>query len=129
GQSDLKNKIRKTDSLVNAYYKPGDPGMALGIIKDGEIIYRKTAGLSNIEYKTPVTDSTVFNIASGSKQFTAFVALKAEQEGKLSLNDDIRTYLPELKHLPYKITIRQLANHTHGLPKFKDILKLQGIGD
>lgn len=46
GQSDLKNKIRKTDSLVNAYYKSGDPGMALGIIKDGEIIYRKTAGLS-----------------------------------------------------------------------------------
>lgn len=129
GQSDLKNKIRKTDSLVNAYYKSGDPGMALGIIKDGEIIYRKTAGLSNIEYKTPVTDSTVFNIASGSKQFTAFVALKAEQEGKLSLNDDIRTYLPELKHLPYKITIRQLANHTHGLPNFTDILKLQGIGD
>ena len=68
--------------------------MALGIIKDGQIIYRKTTGLSNIEYKTPVTDSTVFNIASGSKQFTAFMALRAEQEGKLSLDNDIKTYLP-----------------------------------
>jgi len=129
GQSDLKNKIMKTDSLVDAYYKPDAPGMALGIIKDGKIIYHKMAGLSNIEYKTPVTDSTVFNIASGSKQFTAFMALRAEQEGKLSLDNDIRIYLPELGHLPYKITVRQLANHTHGLPNFTDILKLQGIGD
>ncbi|WP_454058962.1 serine hydrolase domain-containing protein [Elizabethkingia ursingii] len=129
GQSDLKNKIRKTDSLIYSYYKPDTPGMALGIIKDGQIIYRKTTGLSNIEYKTPVTDSTVFNIASGSKQFTAFMALRAEQEGKLSLDNDIRSYLPELKHLPYKITVRQLANHIHGLPNFTDILKLQGIGD
>ncbi|MCT3833465.1 beta-lactamase family protein [Elizabethkingia anophelis] len=129
GQSDLKNKIRKTDSLMYSYYKPDAPGMALGIIKDGQIIYRKTTGLSNIEYKIPVTDSTLFNIASGSKQFTAFMALRAEQEGKLSMDNDIKTYLPELKHLPYKITVRQLANHTHGLPNFTDILKLQGIGD
>ncbi|WP_348619575.1 serine hydrolase, partial [Sanguibacter sp. 26GB23] len=82
------------------------PGMAIGIIRDGKIIYKKTYGLANLEDKTPVTDSTAFNIASVSKQFTAFVAMKAEQEGRLSFSDDIRIYLPELKHLPYSITIR-----------------------
>jgi len=103
--------------------------MAVAIIKEGKVIYKKSYGLANLENKTPITDSTAFNIASVSKQFTAFIALLAEQEGKLSLDDDMRLYLPELKHLPYKITIRQLANHTHGLPNFSEIKKLQGFGD
>lgn len=120
--------IGKTDSLLSSYYRSNAPGMAVGIIKDGKVIYKKTFGLANLEYKIPITDSTAFNIASVSKQFTAFIALLAEKEGKLSLDDDIRTYLPELGHLPYKITIRQLANHTHGLPNFSEISKLRGLG-
>lgn len=103
--------------------------MAVGIIRDGKIIYKKTYGLADLEDKIPVTDSTAFDIASVSKQFTAFIMLLAEREGRLSLEDDIRTYLPELKNLPYKITIRQLANHTHGLPDFTSIKRLQGFGD
>lgn len=103
--------------------------MAVGIIRDGKIIYKKTYGLANLEDKIPVTDSTAFDIASVSKQFTAFIMLLAEREGRLSLEDDIRTYLPELKNLPYKITVRQLANHTHGLPDFTSIKRLQGFGD
>ncbi|MCT2563078.1 serine hydrolase domain-containing protein [Chryseobacterium herbae] len=124
-----KDPITRTDSLLNIYKRENAPGMAVAIIKDGKVIYKKTYGLANLENKTPITDSTAFNIASVSKQFTAFIALLAEKEGKLSLDDDIRTYLPELKHLPYKITIRQLANHTHGLPNFSEIKKLQGFGD
>ncbi|HCA07214.1 serine hydrolase domain-containing protein [Chryseobacterium sp.] len=128
-QSRPTDPIRRTDSLLNVYQHENEPGMAIAIIKDGKVMYKKTYGLANLENKTPVTDSTAFNIASVSKQFTAFIALLAEKEGKLSLDDDIRTYLPELKHLPYKITIRQLANHTHGLPNFSEIKKLQGFGD
>ncbi len=103
--------------------------MAVGIIRDGKILYKKTYGFANLEDKIPVTDSTAFDIASVSKQFTAFIVLLAGREGRLSLEDDIRTYLPELKNLPYKITIRQLANHTHGLPDFTSIKRLQGFGD
>lgn len=129
GQFVKKNEIRKADSLLATYSKVNAPGMAVGIIKDGKVIYKKTYGLANLEDRTPVTDSTAFNIASVSKQFTALVALMAVQEGKLSLDDDIKTYLPELSRLPYKITIRQLANHTHGLPNFTEINELQGFGD
>lgn len=128
GQSDQGN-IRKADSIVNSYSQNNAPGMAVGIIKEGQVIYRKMYGMANLEDRIPIKDSTAFDIASVSKQFTAFAALLAEQEGKLSLNDDIRKYLPELKHLPYTITIRQLANHTHGLPDFTSIKRLQGFGD
>lgn len=128
-QFQQKDPIRRTDSLLNTYKQENAPGMAVAIIKNGKVIYKKTYGLANLENKTPVTDSTAFNIASVSKQFTAFIALLAEQEGKLSLDDDIKTYLPELSHLPHKITVRQLANHTHGLPNFTEIKKLQGFGD
>lgn len=127
-QSNHKDELRKVDSLINHYSQASAPGMAVGIIRDGKIIDKKTYGLANLEDRIPVTDSTAFDIASVSKQFTAFVALLAEQEGRLSLNDDIRIYLPELKDLPYKITIRQLANHTHGLPDFTNIKRLQGFG-
>ncbi|MGH1516668.1 serine hydrolase domain-containing protein [Chryseobacterium sp. JK1] len=129
GQSNLQNKITRVDSLLNSYAQANAPGMAVGIINDGKIIYKRNYGLANLENRIPITDSTAFDIASVSKQFTAFVALLAEQEGRLSFEDDIRTYLPELKHLPYKITIRQLANHTHGLPDFTNIKKMQGFGD
>ncbi|MGG7438471.1 serine hydrolase domain-containing protein [Chryseobacterium arthrosphaerae] len=128
-QSGTRDEIRKADSLINNYSDPKAPGMAVGIIRDGKIIYKKTYGLANLEDKIPVTDSTAFDIASVSKQFTAFIMLLAEREGRLSLEDDIRTYLPELKNLPYKITVRQLANHTHGLPDFTSIKRLQGFGD
>ena len=129
GQLLQQDKIRKADSLVSTYSKSSEPGMAVGIIKDGKVFYKKTFGLSNLEDRIPITDSTAFDIASVSKQFTAFVALLAEKEGRLSLEDDIRIYLPELKNLPYKITIRQLANHTHGLPDFTSIKNLQGFGN
>lgn len=129
GQSDQKDPIRRADSLLNVYKQDNAPGMAMAIIKEGKLIYKKTYGLANLENKTPITDSTAFNIASVSKQFTSFIALLAEKEGTISLDDDIRIYLPELSHLPYKITIRQLANHTHGLPNFSEIKKLQGFGD
>ncbi|AKK73975.1 hypothetical protein OK18_16425 [Chryseobacterium gallinarum] len=129
GQDRQKELLKKVDSLINSYARADAPGMAIGIIKDEKIIYKKTYGLANLEYKIPVTDSTAFDIASVSKQFTAFIILLAEKEGKLSLDDDVRTYLPELKSLPYKITIRQLASHTHGLPDFSVIKRIRGFGD
>lgn len=129
GQFNQKDPIRRADSLLNIYKQANAPGMAVAIIKDGKVIYKETYGLANLENKTPITDSTVFNIASVSKQFTAFMTLLAEQEGKLSLDDDIRIYLPELSRLPNTITVRQLANHTHGLPNYSEIKMLQGFGD
>lgn len=120
-------KLKKVDSLLEHSYQKNNPGVALAIIEHGKTIYSGQRGISNMEYKIPITDSTAFHIASVSKQFTAFLAVSLEKEGKLSLDDDIGKYLPELKNLPYKISIRQLANHTHGLPNLYELAQLKGI--
>ncbi len=117
----------KIDSLFNSHYTSNKTGAALAIIKDGESVYKNIKGLANIEYNIPITDSTAFNIASVSKQFTTYLALILEQEGKLSFSDDIKMYLPELKHLSSTITIKQLTNHTHGLPNTDEIAYLKGF--
>ncbi|ASK29663.1 hypothetical protein CEY12_05895 [Chryseobacterium sp. T16E-39] len=125
--ADRVQQFHKVDSLLNHYYQKSNPGIALAIIEKGKTIYMNQKGISNMEYKIPITDSTAFHIASVSKQFTAFLAVSLEKEGKLSLDDDIRKYLPELKGLPYKIKLRQLANHTHGLPNLYELAQLRGI--
>ncbi|MBE0653316.1 MAG: beta-lactamase family protein [Bacteroidales bacterium] len=116
------------DSTLARYCNTDEPGMAIGIVQNGKVLYKNAIGVADLSNNISLTDSAVFNIASVSKQFTAFLAIMAEEEGKISLQDDIKKYLPELKHLPYKITIKQLANHTHGLPNYSDIVEMIGFG-
>lgn len=122
-----QQSLDKVDSLFNSHYTSDKTGAALAIIKNGKTIYKSVEGLANVEYNIPITNSTTFNIASISKQFTTYLALLLEQEGKLSFNDDIRKYLPELKHLSANITIKQLTNHTHGLSNPDEIAQLKGL--
>ncbi len=128
GQSKQNEKaVNRVDSLFNYLYQKNKTGAAFAILKNGKTIYKNTKGLANVEYQISITDSTVFNIASISKQFTTYVALILEEEGKLSFKDDIRKHLPELAHLPHKITIKQLTNHTHGLPNVDDLARLKNV--
>lgn len=122
-----KEIIQKIDSLFNSYHQHDQTGSVMSIIKKEKTVYMHHRGLANIEHQIPITSSTAFNIASVSKQFTSFLALLLEQEGKLSFDDDIRQYLPEFTHLPNKITIKQLTNHTHGLPNPDELALLKGI--
>jgi len=117
----------RVDSLVNTLVKPGTPGCAIGVVKDGKILYKKTAGLSNLDYRIPVTDSTVFNLASVSKQFTAYLVLLLEKEGKLNLDDTMQKYIPELKNYGHAITIRQLIHHTSGIPSNDNLRMFAGL--
>ncbi|MFK7935989.1 MAG: serine hydrolase domain-containing protein [Saprospiraceae bacterium] len=119
---------QQVDSLIHNYYEGDKPGIALAIIKDGQTIYNNETGLANLEYNIPISDSTSFLIASVSKQFTAYLALLLEQERKLKMTDDVRNHLPELKDLPYKFTLEQLANHTHGLPNISELVNVKGFG-
>lgn len=122
-----KETYRKIDSLFQSYNHTDKTGSAIAIVKNEKTVYTNRFGLANIEYEQPITDSTVFNIASVSKQFTTYLALLLEEEGKLAFDDDIRHYLPELGHLPQKITIEQLTNHTHGLPNPEELALLKGV--
>ncbi|MEO1805871.1 MAG: serine hydrolase domain-containing protein [Bacteroidota bacterium] len=103
------------------------PGMAVGIIQDGQIVYEQYLGYANLEHEAKVGPQTRFNIASNAKQFTALCMLKLVDEGKLKLEDDIRIYLPALfPGIEEKMTISQLITHTSGVRDYCDLLALQG---
>lgn len=109
------------DALFAEWDKPDSPGCALAVIHNGEIVYRNGYGMADLEHGVPITPQTVFYSGSVSKQFVAMsIALLAEQ-GKLSFDDDIRTYLPEIPEYDRTITIRHMIHHTSGL---RDYLQL-----
>ncbi|MBL7703577.1 MAG: beta-lactamase family protein [Ferruginibacter sp.] len=111
-----KNKTaeRKIDSLFSSY-NAKTPGVAIAIVKDGKVVFKKGYGMANLNYNIPVTTQTVFNIASVSKQFTAFAVYLLQNEGQLSFEDDIRKYIPELPVYETTIKIKHLLAHTSGL--------------
>lgn len=117
---------QKVDEIFTVWNSYENPGAAVAVVKDGAIIYKKGYGMANLEYSIPITPSTVFHIASVSKQFTVFSILLLEKEGKLSLDDDIRKYIPEVPDFGKTITLRHLATHTSGLRDQWSLLNLAG---
>jgi CubicO group peptidase (beta-lactamase class C family) len=117
---------KRIKQLFSMYSGNNLPGAAIAVIQNGEIQYKNGFGMSNLEYDIPITSSTIFHIASVSKQFTAFSILLLEKEGKLSLDDDIRKFIPEVPNFGKKITLRNLANHTSGLRDQWNLLALAG---
>lgn len=125
-QNPSKEMLNKVDSIFSSHYMEKAPGGAFAVIKNGTVLLQKNIGLANIEYQVPIANKTVFNIASNSKQLTTLLALLLEEEGKLSFQDDIRKHLPALVELPHKVTIKQLTNHTHGLPNVDELARVKG---
>jgi len=115
------------DAVFADYSKPGAPGCALAVYRDGKIVYAKGYGQANIEENVAITPQSVFDIGSTSKQFTAASILLLEKQGKLSVNDDVRKYIPELPDYGQKITILHLLNHTSGLRDYLALIELAGI--
>lgn len=116
----------RVDSLFAEYTKPGSPGCAIAVVQNNQVVYSKGYGLANLEYDILNTPSTVFHVASDSKRFTTMAIVLLAQEGKLSLEDDIRKHLPEVPDFGKSITIRHLANHTSGLRDQWALLALAG---
>ena len=106
---------KPVDRLFEHYNRPGSPGCALGVMQGGKLVYKKGYGLANLEYNIPITPATLFPVASMAKQFTAMAVALLANEGALSLDDDIRTHLPEVPDFGTPITIRHLIHHTSGL--------------
>ncbi|MGE6761806.1 serine hydrolase domain-containing protein [Corallococcus interemptor] len=116
----------RIDAVFKDYSGPSTPGCALGIYQDGRILYSKGYGVADLNQGTPITATTLFDIGSVSKQFTAASVVLLAQEGKLALTDDIRKYLPELPDYGTPITVDHLLHHTSGLRDYTDLLYLQG---
>lgn len=116
----------KVDELFREWDRNDSPGAALGIIRDGRIIYKRGYGMANLEHNIPIKPDSVFRIASISKQFFAAGIIILEQQGKISLDDDIRKYLPELHDYGHTVTIRHLIHHTGGIRDYLSLNYLAG---
>jgi CubicO group peptidase (beta-lactamase class C family) len=115
---------QRIDRIFARWDHVNSPGCALGVSRDGKMVYQRGYGMSNLEHAIAITPPSIFHVASISKQFTAFSILLLEQDGKLSVNDDVRKYIPELPSYGKTITIDHLLHHTSGLRDQWDLLGL-----
>lgn len=119
-------KEERVNKLFNELNSEKSPGASVAIVKDGKIIFSKGYGSANLEYDIPISENTIFHVASVSKQFTAFAIAILADRGKLSLDDNIREHLPKMHDYGKKITIEHLVHHMSGLRDQWELLELAG---
>lgn len=116
----------RIDAIFKEYSSRSSPGCTVAAYQDDRIVLRRAYGMANLDHDVPLTPGSVFHVASVSKQFTAAAILLLAQDGKLSIDEDVRKYMPELPEFGERITIRHLANHTSGLRDQWTLLGLAG---
>lgn len=114
-RSQSESQSARVDKLFATWNGKDTPGCAVGISRNGVIVYHHGYGMANLELNVPITPETVFAIASITKSFTAMSVLLAAEQGKLSLDDEVQKYIPEWRDRADHITIRHLLTHTSGL--------------
>ena len=118
---------RAFEKFTKAYVAPA-PGCAAAVSLNGETVFEKAFGLADMEHNVPNTIQTIFESGSVAKQFTAAALVLLQQDGKLSLDDPVKKYIPELPDYGSPLTIRHLLNHTAGLRDWGTVLSLTGVG-
>jgi len=126
GQNKIDSLSLKMNAIFKQYNQKTGPGCAVAVVRNGVAIFEKGYGMANLEYDIPITPATVFDIASVSKQFTGMAISSLIQQGKISLDDDIRKYLPDVPEFGKTITIRHLVHHTSGLRDWPEALSMAG---
>jgi CubicO group peptidase (beta-lactamase class C family) len=126
GQTLSSDMAAKVDKVFEKWNRTDSPGCAVGVYKDGQTVYEHGYGMANLNDDVPITPETVFHVASISKQFTAASILLLAQQGKLSLDDDVHKYIPELPDFGEHITLRHMMHHTSGLRDQWSLLGLAG---
>jgi CubicO group peptidase (beta-lactamase class C family) len=116
----------KVDALFSSFNKPGTPGCALGLMKDGDLVYKQGYGLANLEHNVAISPSTTFYIASLAKQFTGLAVALLASQGKIDLDTNIRTYLPHTPDFGHTMSVQHLLYHTSGLRSDIFLLMLAG---
>ena len=117
---------KTVDGVFAEWNRRDSPGCALGVYRNGAIAYERGYGMADLEHDVPIAPDTVFYVGSLSKQFTAFAAALAIQQGSLSASDSIRKFLPELPPYADPITVRHLIHHTSGLRDYNTLLSIAG---
>lgn len=124
GQDD--SAAKHVDAIFQQWNNNSGPGAAVSVVQDGHLVLQKGYGLADLEYNIPIEPDTIFHVASVSKQFTAMALVLLEQDGKLSIDDEIHKYLPELPDYGHPIKIRNLLQHTSGIRDQWQTLALAG---
>lgn len=114
------------DAIFLSVDTPESPGCAVSVMREGQIVYERGYGSANLEYDIAITPTSIFHVASVSKQFTAMAVSLLAAEGKLSWDDDVRVHVPEVPDFGVPITLRHLANHTSGLRDQWELLSMAG---
>lgn len=125
-QSNSDNLLHKIDTFFSKLDGHNTPGAGVAVILNKNVVYKKCFGMASMEFDIPFTSSTVFDIASLSKQFTGMAAAKLIQQGKHSMEDDIHNTIPEVPNFGKKITIGHLVYHTSGIRNWWGPLVLAG---
>src|SRR5688500_7880425 len=114
----------RLDSLFSEWQRQDSPGCGLGVSRNGRIVYERGYGMADVERRVSIGADSVFPLASLSKPFTAMSILLLAQQKRLSLDDEVRHYVPEWRYREHPITIRQLLTHTGGL---RDVFLLEQL--
>ena len=125
-QSLPDSTTKKIDTIFYEWNKENSPGCAVAVVRNDSILFAKGYGMANLEYGIPIEPTTIFHMASISKQFTAFSIVLLAKQGKIKLDDDIHKYLSWFPDLKEKITIRNLLNHTSGVRDQWQLLAISG---
>ena len=120
------NESAAVNKLFEEWDTPSSPGCAVAVMKDARIVFEHGYGMADLDHNVPITPATVFNVGSIAKQFTGAAILMLAQDGKLSLDDPIRKYLPHLPDFGAPITLRQMLAHTSGLRDYEQLLYFDG---
>lgn len=115
------------DSIFAPWNRAGSPGCALGVLKNGEFVYQNGYGEANLDYGLKNGPEMVYYVGSVSKQFTAAAVALLAEEGRISLDDEARKYIPELPDYGRPLTIRQMIHHTSGLRDIYTLMDLAGL--
>ncbi|HMJ64644.1 MAG TPA: serine hydrolase domain-containing protein, partial [Candidatus Binatia bacterium] len=122
-------KTPKVDQFFARWDHADSPGAAVVVVKNGAVVYQHGYGSANLESRVPITPQTAFDAASVAKQFTGLSIAMLIEQGKLSLDDDIRKHRRDVPDFGHTITIRHLLYHTSGLRDWPETLGLSGFGD
>lgn len=125
-QESTASAARAVDALFSRYTRDSTPGLAVSVVKDGRMIFARGYGMADLEHRIPITPSTVFDVASVSKQFAGLAIAMLVEEGKVRLDDDVHRYIPELPDFGHPITINHLLHHTSGLRDWPGTLAVAG---
>jgi len=128
GATPLDPALRRAiDSVFAPYDRLDSPGCNLGVIRDGRLVYQRGYGMASLEQSVPIGAETVFDIGSTSKQFTATSIVLLAQRGKLSIDDEVQKYIPELPRYQAPVTIRHLLTHTSGIRDYIGLMVWEGF--